>query len=264
MATKELTRVEFLPVYQELIAGLEAGQVRVAEKRGDDWVVNSWIKEMILLGFKYGELERLAGNYGTYFDKDTLAVRQFSLADLVRLVPGGSSVRRGAYLAKGTIVMPPAYINIGVYIDEGCMIDSHALVGSGAQLGKNVHLSAASQVGGVLEPVGASPVIIEDGVFVGGNCGVYESVIIKTGAVLGSGVILNNSTKVFDSTKGNFIEKNKDQPLIIPENAVVVAGTRQLGGQSAKEYGIGIYCPVIIKYRDDKTDQATLLEQDLR
>ena len=196
---------KFLQVCEDL----ESGKIRVAEKKDGEWKVNSWIKEMILTGFRLGKLTDMSVGGLSFIDKDTIPARTFSVEDKVRIVPGGSSVRRGAYLAPSVIMMPPAYVNIGAYVDECSMIDSHALVGSCAQIGKNVHLAAAAQVGGVLEPVGALPVIIEDGVFVGGNCGVYEGVLVKEGAVLGSGVILNKSTALYDAVNGTYIRPDE-------------------------------------------------------
>ncbi len=261
---QDLTKDEALLLYQETIKLLESGALRVAEKVNNKWVVHTGIKTIILLGFKYGNLVELKGKNLNYYDKNTMPLKQLTLDDKVRLVPGGSAIRCGSYVAPNTIIMPPAYINIGAYIDSGCMIDSHALVGSCAQIGKNVHISAAAQIGGVLEPIGAMPVIIEDGVFIGGNCGIYEGTIIKAGAVLGSGVILNGSTPVFDTIHNTFIKKTNTEPLIIPENAVVVSGTRPLTTGPGKKNGIHIYCPLIIKYRDAKTKAATVLEEALR
>ncbi len=259
-----LSEDESLKLYQETIAALESGTLRVAEKVDDKWLVNTWVKKVILLGFKYGSLSEIPGTYTTYYDKNTMPLKHLTLDDKVRMVPGGSTIRCGSYVAPGTIIMPPAYINIGAYIDSGCMIDSHALVGSCAQIGKNVHLSAAAQIGGVLEPAGAMPIIIEDNVFVGGNCGIYEGVIVKTGAILGSGIILNGSIPVFDSVNNIFIKKTNTEPLIIPENAVVVAGTRPISSGHGKKNGMHLYCPIIIKYKDTKTITAITLEDMLR
>lgn len=250
--------------FAEVLKYLEEGKIRSAEKVDNEWQVNSWVKEAIMIGFKTGVLETIKNENQDFFDKDTLPLQKIDLKDGIRLVPGGSSIRCGSYIASGTIIMPPSYINIGAYIDSGCMIDSHALVGSCAQIGRNVHLSAASQVGGVLEPVGALPVIIEDDVFIGGNCGLYEGVTVKTKAVIGTGVILNASTPVFDNTTGEFLKKTSDRPLTIPENAVVIAGSRPLNSEQGNKLGIQIYCPVIIKYRDSKTDTAVVLEDLLR
>ncbi len=250
-----------LELYQKVIKNLEDGTIRVAEKIDNTWVTNGWIKEVILLGFKHGELINIQQ---TYYDKDTMLPRKFSLADKIRMVPGGSAVRSGSYIAPGTIIMPPAYINIGAYVDSGVMIDSHALVGSCAQIGKNVHLSAATQIGGVLEPIGANPVIIEDNVFIGGNCGIYEGVIVEEHAVIASGVILNNSLQLFDNINNRFIKKESGKTLVVPKGAVVVPGTRPISQGPGKEHQIQLYCPVIIKYRDAKTSAVTTLEEILR
>ena len=251
---------KFLQVCEDL----ESGKIRVAEKKDGEWKVNSWIKEMILTGFRLGKLTDMSAGGLSFIDKDTIPARTFSVEDRVRIVPGGSSVRRGAYLAPSVIMMPPAYVNIGAYVDEGSMIDSHALVGSCAQIGKNVHLAAAAQVGGVLEPVGALPVIIEDGVFVGGNCGVYEGVLVKEGAVLGSGVILNKSTALYDAVNGTYIRPDAEGRLVVPAGAVVVAGSRPVTKGPGAGAGIHIYTPVIVKYRDDKTGASVVLEDLLR
>jgi 2,3,4,5-tetrahydropyridine-2-carboxylate N-succinyltransferase len=260
----EISREEMLEFYSVILDALEKAEIRAAEKFNGEWKVNIWVKEAIMLCFKFGNLTRLQGTPWDFYDKDTLPLHKLTLESKVRLVPGGSSIRGGSHVSAGTVIMPPSYINIGAYIDEGCMIDSHALVGSCAQLGKNVHLSAASQIGGVLEPVGAMPVIIEDNVFVGGNCGIYEGTIVKERAVIGTGVILNASTPVFDNVNGNYIRKTGKQPLTIPGNAVVIAGSRPVNTGAGKDEGIYLYCPVIIKYRDDKTDTAVSLEELLR
>jgi 2,3,4,5-tetrahydropyridine-2-carboxylate N-succinyltransferase len=248
---------------------LNEGRVRAAEPSGSGWTVNLWVKQGILVGMRLGVLHEshveLAGTGSfSFIDKDTYPLRQFTAADNVRIVPGGSSVRDGAYLAPTVVMMPPAYVNVGAWVDEGTMIDSHALVGSCAQVGKKVHISAAVQVGGVLEPIGAMPVIIEDEVMVGGNCGIYEGTIVRKRAVIGTGVILNGSTPVYDLVNGTILRKSAESPLIIPEGAVVVAGSRQVKGDFALEHGISIYTPIIIKYRDERTDSATALESALR
>lgn len=248
----------------EICNDLEAGRIRVAEKVDGQWRVNMWIKEAILDGFRLGKLEDMSEGQFSFIDKDTIPVRRFAVEDRVRIVPGGSSVRRGAYLAPSVIVMPPAYVNIGAYVDEGSMIDSHALVGSCAQIGKNVHIAAAAQIGGVLEPVGAMPVIIEDNVFVGGNCGIYEGVLVKEGAVLGSGVIINRSTAVYDAVNGGWIRPDEDGRIVVPAGAVVVAGSRPVTKGPGAEAGIHVYTPVIVKYRDGKTDASVELEDLLR
>ncbi len=250
--------------FAEICAQLESGELRVAEKKDGRWIVHSWIKEEILKGFACGELVDMSEGRLAFFDKDTLAPRSFTLNHKVRIVPGGSSVRCGAYLAPGVIVMPPAYVNIGAYVDSGTMIDSHALVGSCAQIGKNVHIAAASQIGGVLEPVGALPVIVEDNVFVGGNCGIYEGTIIEQNAVIGTGVVINKSTAVYDAVNGCYIRANEMGQMIIPQGAVVVAGSRPIKQGLGKEEGIHIYTPVIVKYRDEKTAVSVVLEDLLR
>jgi 2,3,4,5-tetrahydropyridine-2-carboxylate N-succinyltransferase len=252
-------------VFGEFLAELSAGRIRAAEKRDGEWQVNVWVKQGILLGFRLGEITDMSGGGALSFvDKDTFPVRRFTPADRVRVVPGGSSVRSGAYVAPGVICMPPMYINAGAYVDEGSLVDSHALVGSCAQVGKRVHLSAAAQVGGVLEPVNAAPVIIEDDVLVGGNCGVYEGTQVRRRAVLGAGTILTRSTPLYDVVRGEVYRASADQPLVVPENAVVVPGSRSLGRGKAIEWGLSVYAPVIIKYRDEKTDASAALEELLR
>ncbi|UZJ41456.1 2,3,4,5-tetrahydropyridine-2,6-dicarboxylate N-succinyltransferase [Prosthecochloris sp. SCSIO W1101] len=261
--------VDARDVFMEFQSLLNEGKARAAEKKDGCWQANSWVKQGILLGMKLGLLQESTiafpdGHNWTFVDKDTYPVKRFRKEDGVRVVPGGSSVRDGAYLAPSVVMMPPAYVNVGAYVDAGSMIDSHALVGSCAQVGRNVHLSAAVQVGGVLEPVGAVPVVIEDDVMVGGNCGIYEGTIVGSRAVLGTGVILNGSTPVYDIVHDRVIRKTEDAPLSIPEGAVVVAGSRKINGSFADEHGLSIYTPVIIKYRDEKTDSATALESALR
>lgn len=250
--------------FTQLCRDLESGKIRVAEKIDGQWKVNPKVKEDILAGFRVGRLTDMSEGQFSFFDKDTIPTRKFTAEDGVRIVPGGSSVRVGAYLAPSVIMMPPAYVNIGAYVDEGTMIDSHALVGSCAQVGKHVHLSAASQLGGVLEPVGALPVIIEDNVFIGGNCGIYEGTIVKEGAVIGTGVIINSSTAIFDSTTGEYIRASETGQITVPAGAVVVAGSRPLSKGPGAEQGIHLYCPVIIKYRDAKTAGSITLEDMLR
>ncbi len=239
---------------------LESGKLRVAEKVDGEWKVNVEVKNRILEGFRVGSLVQM----GSFVDKDTVPAREFTPADGVRMVPGGSSVRRGAYLARGVVMMPPAYVNIGAYVDEGTMIDSHALVGSCAQVGRRVHLSASSQLGGVLEPVGALPVIVEDDVFIGGNCGIYEGTIVGSRAVIGTGVIINASTAVYDAVNGAWIRANEAGQIVIPEGAVVVAGSRPITHGPGAGEGVHVYCPVIVKYRDAKTDTSIQLEDLLR
>ena len=250
-------------LFEEFRDALTAGRIRAAERIDGQWRVNAWVKKGILLGFRLGEMAE-TGRVLSFVDKDTYPVRRFTAADKVRIVPGGSSVRSGAYVAPSVVCMPPMYINVGAYVDEGTMVDSHALVGSCAQIGKRVHLSAAAQIGGVLEPVNASPVIIEDDVLVGGNCGVYEGTLVRARSVLGAGTILTRSTPLYDLVCGDVYRAESDRPLMVPENAVVVPGTRELHRGKAREWGLSIYAPVIIKYRDEKTDRGSALEDALR
>jgi 2,3,4,5-tetrahydropyridine-2,6-dicarboxylate N-succinyltransferase len=251
-------------VFFEFRQALTRGQIRAAEKLDGRWRVNAWVKQGILLGFRLGELQEAGGGGLSFVDKDTFPARTFSAADKLRVVPGGSSVREGAFLAPGVICMPPMYVNAGAYVDEGTLIDSHALVGSCAQVGKRVHLSAAAQIGGVLEPVNASPVIIEDDVLVGGNCGVYEGTQVLRGAVLGAGTILTRSTPVYDIVREQVYRSTAEAPLSIPENAVVVPGSRAISKGKAAEWGLSLYTPVIVKYRDEKTQSSIELEDLLR
>lgn len=255
-----------LATFEELRDSLEDGAIRSAEPdvtHPHGWRVNAWVKRGILLGFRLGKLAA-AGNDLSFVDKDTYPARQFTPAQQVRIVPGGSSVRRGAYLAPGVVCMPPMYVNVGAYVDEATMIDSHALVGSCAQIGKHVHLSAASQIGGVLEPINANPVILEDDVLVGGNCGVYEGTIVRKRAVLAAGTILTRGTPVYDVVNDAVIRADGDRPLVIPENAVVVPGSRAIQKGMAAEWGLSVYTPVIVKYRDEKTELSLALEDLLR
>jgi 2,3,4,5-tetrahydropyridine-2-carboxylate N-succinyltransferase len=253
-------------IFRELRAALTKGEIRAAEPDSKGgWRVNVWVKQGILLGFRLGELTEMGDpKVLSFVDKDTFPLHHYHLADRVRVVPGGSSVRMGAYLAPSVVCMPPMFVNVGAYVDEGAMIDSHALVGSCAQVGKRVHLSAAAQVGGVLEPVNASPVIIEDDVLVGGNCGIYEGTVVKRGAVLGSGTILTRSTPLYDVIQGEVYKSSADKPLTVPENAVVVPGSRAITKGKAAEWGLSLYTPVIVKYRDEKTDASVELEDLLR
>jgi 2,3,4,5-tetrahydropyridine-2-carboxylate N-succinyltransferase len=254
-------------LFDEFKTALNRGEVRAAERKGDGaWRVNSWVKRGILLGFRMGALSDMspADKSLCFFDKDTYPVRAFDLKNNVRIVPGGSSIRDGAFLASGVVCMPPMYVNVGAYVDEGTMIDSHALVGSCAQVGKRVHLSAAAQVGGVLEPVGAVPVIIEDDVLVGGGCGVYEGTIVRERAVLAAGTILTGSTPVFDLVRESIYRRTQDSPLEIPAGAVVVPGTRAVETERGRAWGLSVYAPVIVKYRDEKTDKSAQLEDYLR
>jgi 2,3,4,5-tetrahydropyridine-2-carboxylate N-succinyltransferase len=251
----------------ELRGGLESGELRAAEPDDSElgWHVNPWVKRGILLGFRLGSLKQMGSNHGLSFvDKSTFPARHFTESDGVRIVPGGSSVRSGAFLCKGVVVMPPAYINVGAYVAECTMVDSHALVGSCAQIGKRVHLSAAAQIGGVLEPVNASPVIIEDDVLVGGNTGVYEGTIVRKGAVLAAGTVLTRGTPVYDLVRGEVYKATAERPLVIPEGAVVVPGSRAVTKGKGQEWGLSIAAPVIVKYRDEKTELSLVLEDILR
>jgi 2,3,4,5-tetrahydropyridine-2-carboxylate N-succinyltransferase len=244
---------------------LTRGEIRAAEKIDGRWIVNAWVKQGILLGFRLGELKEMSdGKVFSFVDKDTFPARHLSLADRVRVVPGGSTIREGAYVAPSVICMPPMFINVGAYVDEGTMVDSHALVGSCAQIGKRVHLSAAVQIGGVLEPVNASPVIIEDDVLVGGNCGVFEGTLVRTRAVLGAGTILTRSTPLYDLVRGEIYRASAEQPLEVPENAVVVPGSRAVTKGKGAEWNLSLYTPVIVKYRDEKTERGAELEDWLR
>ena len=239
------------------------GNIRAAEKTDGTWKVNAWVKQGILLGFRLGALTEMPAGL-SFVDKDTFPARVFTIADRVRVVPGGSSARVGAYIAPSVICMPPMFINVGAYVDEGTMIDSHALVGSCAQIGKRVHLSAAAQIGGVLEPVNAAPVIIEDDVLVGGNCGIFEGTLVHARAVLGAGTILTRSTPLYDLVNGEVYRATADTPLEVPENAVVVPGSRAVKKGKAADWNLSLYTPVIVKYRDEKTDKGIELEDWLR
>ena len=252
--------------FLEFRAMLSRGKVRAAELGPHGWVVNTWVKKGILLGFRLGRIEdfSLKTPPMRFFDKHTFPLRDLELEDQVRVVPGGSSIRAGAFVGRGVVCMPPMYVNVGAYVDEGTMIDSHALVGSCAQVGKRVHVSAAAQIGGVLEPVGAMPVIIEDRVLVGGNCGVYEGTIVKKEAVLAPGTILTRSTPVYDLVHETVLRANEDSPLTIPRGAVVVPGSRPARGSLASREGLHLYAPIIVKYRDPGTDAAVALESALR
>jgi 2,3,4,5-tetrahydropyridine-2-carboxylate N-succinyltransferase len=250
--------------FLEFRDALTRGKVRAAEKKDGHWVVNVWVKQGILLGFRLGELAEMGGATLSFVDKDTFPARRFTVEDRVRVVPGGSSVRMGSFVAPSVICMPPMFINVGAYVDEGTMVDSHALVGSCAQIGKRVHLSAAAQVGGVLEPINAAPVIIEDDVLVGGNCGVYEGTLVRSRAVLGSGTILTRSTPLYDLVRGEVYRANADHPLEVPENAVVVPGSRAVKKGPSSDWNLSLYTPVIVKYRDEKTDRGIELEDWLR
>jgi len=255
-----------LAAFEELRDALETGLVRAAEpdvSAPTGWRVNAWVKQGILLGFRLGQLAA-SGSDLSFVDKHTYPARKFTPEQGIRIVPGGSSVRSGAFLAKSVVCMPPMYVNVGAYVDEGTMVDSHALVGSCAQIGKRVHLSAAAQVGGVLEPINASPVILEDDVLVGGNCGVYEGTIVRKGAVLAAGTVLTRGTPVYDVVNGEVLRADGETPLIIPEGAVVVPGARAVTKGKGQEWGLSIYTPVIVKYRDEKTELSLALEDLLR
>ena len=243
---------------------LTQGKIRAAEKIDGQWQVNVWVKQGILLGFRLGELSQMGNDSLSFVDKDTFPIRRFAIEDRVRVVPGGSSARLGAYVAPGVICMPPMFINVGAYVDEGTMVDSHALVGSCAQVGKRVHISAAAQVGGVLEPVNAAPVIIEDDVLIGGNCGIYEGTLVRTRAVLGAGTILTRSTPLYDLVRGEVYRASAEKSLEVPENAVVVPGSRAVKRGTAAQWDLSLYTPVIVKYRDEKTDRGIELEEWLR
>jgi 2,3,4,5-tetrahydropyridine-2,6-dicarboxylate N-succinyltransferase len=258
-------RMEAVKTIGLFMAELEKGTVRAAVR--DDmgvWKAQPWVKEGILAAFKFGVLAEFASGALSFIDKDTIPARRFKIQDGIRIVPGGSSVRRGAYVGKGVVMMPPSFVNIGAHVDEDTMIDSHALVGSCAQVGKRVHISAAAQIGGVLEPVGNLPVIIEDDVVVGGNAGIYEGTIVRPRAVIGAGVILTGSTPVYDTVRGQVYRRTEERPLEIPYGAVVVPGARKMKGAFAELHELQIASPMIVKYRDEKTDSSTALEEALR
>ena len=252
-------------VFLDFREALTLGKIRAAERIGETWTATPWVKQGILLGFRLGKLQEMGSSSGLSFvDKETFPARHFTTGDRVRVVPGGSSVRLGAYVAPSVICMPPMFINVGAYVDEGTMIDSHVLVGSCAQVGKRVHLSAGAQIGGVLEPVNARPVVIEDDVLVGGNCGVYEGTCVRSRAVLGAGTILTRSTPLYDVVRNQIYRATADVPLEVPANAVVVPGSRALTKGQGREWKLSLYTPVIIKYRDEKTERALELEDLLR
>ena len=255
-------------LFQAFKDELNAGRVRAAEPDGSSpsgWRVNGWVKKGILLGFRMGKIVAMSGGAAQpFFDKSTYPLKHLSAESGVRIVPGGTSIRDACYIARGVTCMPPTFVNVGAYVDEQTMLDSHALVGSCAQIGKRCHISAAAQIGGVLEPVGAMPVIIEDDAMIGGNSGVYEGTIVRRGAVLGTGTILNRSTPVYDVVRDAIYAASETQPLIIPENAVVVPGSRPMSSGKGKEWGLSLYAAVIVKYRDEKTNLRTQLEQSVR
>src|SRR3569832_136774 len=253
-------------IFDELKRALNRGEVRAAEKNASGkWIVNSWVKQGLLLGFRMGAtIDMSLAESFKFFDKDTYPSRPTQIEDSVRIVPGGSTIRDGVYIAPGVVCMPPMFVNAGAYVDEGTMIDSHALVGSCAQIGKRVHISAAAQIGGVLEPVGAVPVIIEDDVLVGGNCGVYEGTIVRERAVLAAGTILTGATPVYDLVRGEVYRRTESGPLEIPAGAVVVPGSRAVTTERGRDWGLSLYAAIIVKYRDEKTDTAVRLEDYLR
>ena len=265
-------RGEHFGLFDGFKAALNRGEARAAEPDPGSptgWRVNAWVKQGILVGFRLGKIVDMTvgdppDGHLPFFDKSTYPPRPLDAGSGVRIVPGGSSIRDGCYLGKGVICMPPMFINAGAWVDEGTLVDSNALVGSCAQVGKRVHLSAAAQIGGVLEPVGALPVIVEDDVLIGGNCGVYEGTVVKRRAVLGAGTILTRSTPVYDLVKETIHRADGDVPLIIPEGAVVVPGSRAVGKGAGKDWGVSLYTPVIVKYRDESTDQRVMLEDWLR
>ena len=264
-ALKTADRTEAVKTIGLFLAELEHGTTRAAWRDHNGvWQVEPWVKEGILAAFRFGVLAEFASGALSFVDKDTIPARRFKKEDGIRIVPGGSSIRRGAYIGKGVVMMPPAFVNVGAYVDEDTMIDSHALVGSCAQVGKRVHISAAAQIGGVLEPIGSMPVVVEDDVVIGGNSGIYEGTIVHGRAVIGAGVILTGSTPVYDIVRGQIYRKEPDRPLEIPFGAVVVPGARKLKAEFAEALGLQIATPIIVKYRDEKTDSATALEEALR
>ncbi|HEX6179061.1 MAG TPA: 2,3,4,5-tetrahydropyridine-2,6-dicarboxylate N-succinyltransferase [Thermoanaerobaculia bacterium] len=264
-ALKTADRTEAVKTIGLFLAELEKGTVRAAVRDDlGEWKAQTWVKEGILAAFRFGILAEFASGSLSFIDKDTIPARRFKTSDAIRIVPGGSSIRRGAYVGKGVVMMPPAFVNIGAYVDEETMIDSHALVGSCAQIGKRVHLSAGAQIGGVLEPVGNLPVIIEDDVIVGGNCGIYEGTIVRPRAVIGAGVVITASTPVYDTIRGQVYRRTPERPLEIPYGAVVIPGARKMKGAFAEQHDLHVATPMIVKYRDEKTDSATALEEALR
>lgn len=262
-------KAEARRAFFELQRELNLGTVRSAEPDADTptgWRVNLWVKQGILLGFRFGDVVDLSGDHGRwpFYDKDTMPVKKPGLDAGVRIVPGGSTIREGAYVAKSVVCMPPMYVNIGAYIDEGTLVDSHALVGSCAQIGKRVHISAAAQIGGVIEPVGQLPVVVEDDVLIGGNTGIYEGAVIRKRAVIAAGTVLTGSTPIYDLPRGEIIRPEPGQPLVVPEGAVVVPGSRTVTVGKGKDWGLSLATPVIVKYRDDRTDTRTELEAWIR
>ena len=251
-------------IFEELKAGLNDGSIRAAARDGDRWVVATWVKQGILLGFRIGEIVRPLESSFPFFDKDTFPLKAVAPDSGVRIVPGGTAVRDGCYLGRGVTIMPPSYVNVGAWIGDGTLLDSHVLVGSCAQIGSRVHVSAGAQIGGVLEPVGELPVVIEDDVLVGGNCGIYEGAIVRERAVIAAGTILTGGTPVYDVVRGEEYRRAPGRPLEIPAGAVVVPGARAIRDGKGKEWGLSLQTPVIVKYRDAKTDASAALEDLLR
>ncbi|MBO8130812.1 MAG: 2,3,4,5-tetrahydropyridine-2,6-dicarboxylate N-succinyltransferase [Candidatus Marinimicrobia bacterium] len=258
----EEERKEAVSVYNEFIELLDEGKIRIAEKKEDEWIIYPWVKKGILLGFKIGKIEKIKIGEWIFYDKNTLPIKEIDSSKNIRVVPGGTTVRKGAYIGNNVIIMPPSYINIGAYVDDGTMVDSQVLIGSCAQIGKNCHISAGVIIGGVLEPIGSYPVIVEDNVFIGGNCGVYEGTLIKKGAILGSGTTITASTKIYDLVNNQIIEPDEKSRIVVPEMAVVVPGSRSLD-KTVKGTNISLYTPVIIKYREPN-DTKIKLEDLLR
>jgi len=255
---------EWKKVFQEFMQGLNNGDIRSAEPEKDTWKVNEWVKKGIIIGFRTGELTDMSLKKFPFFDKSTYPLKKVNKKDNIRIVPGGTSIRQGCYISPGVVMMPPCYVNVGAYVDKATMLDSHSLVGSCAQVGKNCHISAAAQIGGVLEPINARPVIIEDNVLIGGNCGIYEGILIKKNAILASGVIITSSTPVYDLVKEKIYKTTSSSLLTIPENSVVVPGSRPASGKFAQKQGISLHTPVIVKYRDASSNAKTALEEALR
>ena len=251
-------------VFDEFIEMLDSGKLRAAEKTDGGWQVNEWVKKGILIGFRLGRTTDMSEGAFTFFDKDTYPLKKLTIGNKLRIVPGGTTFRKGSFIAQNVVVMPPSYVNVGAYIDSGTMLDSHTLIGSCAQIGRNCHISAAVQIGGVLEPVQALPVIVEDNVFIGGNCGIYEGVRIGKNSILGSGTIITASTPVYDIVNERVIKADEGGVLVIPENAVLVPGSRPIKSEYAKKNGLSVYTPIIIKYRDERSDKKATLEEILR
>ncbi|NIA23694.1 MAG: 2,3,4,5-tetrahydropyridine-2,6-dicarboxylate N-succinyltransferase [Proteobacteria bacterium] len=259
---KEMNNIR--TVFEEFITLLDSGEIRAAEKTGGVWEVNAWVKRGILTGFRLGKFTDMSEGAFTFFDKDTYPLKDLTVENGVRIVPGGTTFRKGSFVAPGVVVMPPSYVNVGAFVDSGTMLDSHSLIGSCAQIGKKCHISAGTQIGGVLEPIQALPVIIEDNVFLGGNCGIFEGVRIGQNAILGSGTVITSSTPVYDIVNERVIKANENGVIAIPENAVVVPGSRQINNEYAKGLNLSLYTPIIIKYRDERSNKKSTLEENLR